>query len=64
MAQLKLRKEIIVVAPLFLARLGMRLRARQNELLIAPYGASFPSAKNNGVVTANVSCHLQTPKQP
>jgi len=57
MAQLNLRKEIIVFAPLLLPRVGLRLRAQENESFIAASGASFSSGKSNGVVAANVSCN-------
>jgi len=57
MAQLKLWKEIVVFAPLPLPRFGLRLRAQENEPLIAPFAASSSSGKSNGVVAANVMCN-------
>jgi hypothetical protein len=61
MAQLKLRIEIIEFAPLLLPRFGLRLRAQENELLIAPFAPSFSSGKSNGVVAANVMRHRRQP---
>ncbi|HXG06033.1 MAG TPA: hypothetical protein VNI77_01745, partial [Nitrososphaera sp.] len=53
-AQLKLRKEIVVLAPLFLAQLGIAAPAATNESFVAASAASSLSAKNNGVLTLNV----------
>jgi len=50
-----LLKRIIDVAPLFLPRVGIAPTGAKNMFLIAPFGASFDSGKNNGVLTQNVS---------
>jgi hypothetical protein len=61
MAQLKLWKESVVVAPLFLARLGIAAPAAGNESFVAASAASSLSAKNNGVLTLNVMRHRRQP---
>jgi hypothetical protein len=63
MAQLKLWKEIVEVAPLFLPRLGIAAPAAENESLVAASAASSLSAKNNGVLTLNVGRKAPEPNQ-
>jgi hypothetical protein len=59
-AQLNLKKEIVVFAPLLLPprcgkRIGgLRLTPQKNCLLKVAFAASFLSGKSNGVVAANV----------
>lgn len=57
MAQLKLWRKIVVVAPLFLPRFGLAAPAAKNESFIAASAASSLSGKNNGGVLLNVKCH-------
>ena len=46
-----------MVAPLFLARLGIATPAAENESFVAASAASSMSAKNNGGVLLNVMRH-------
>jgi len=55
MAQLKLWKEIVVVAQCFLPQVGIAPTGARNELLIAPFGASFDSGKKHCGVLLIVS---------
>jgi hypothetical protein len=57
MAPLKLWKEIVVVAQCFLPRVGIAPTGARNELLIAPFGASFDSGKKHCGVLLNVMRH-------
>jgi hypothetical protein len=59
MAQLKLWKEIVVVAQCFLPRVGIAPTGAKNEFLIAPSGASFSSGKKHCGVLLNVMRHCQ-----
>lgn len=50
-------EKTVVVAPLFLARLGIAAPAAENESFVAASAASSMSAKNNGGVLLNVMRH-------
>jgi hypothetical protein len=61
MAQLKLRKEIVVVAQQFLPRVGMCAPPRENESFCSGVAHSVDSGKNCCVVTPNVMRHRRQP---
>jgi hypothetical protein len=57
MARLRQKKEIVVLAPLFLPPVGMCAPPQMNESFDSGSAHVVPSGKNNGVVTADVSRH-------
>jgi len=57
MALLSLCEKTVVVAPLFLPRVGMCAAPRENESFDSGSAHSFDSGKNNGVLTLDVSCN-------